>query len=174
MASKPRRVHYEHADGEGSAAHATWVLLGWLVLCFAVGGISSIFNAHNIPTWYAALVKPPLNPPDWVFPAVWMVLYALMALAAWLVWKTRSSGCRRRGLSLFLVQLWFNFLWSWIFFSRHQIGVALADILLLWVAIALTIYNFRKMSVTAAWLMVPYIAWVTFASYLNLGIWRLN
>lgn len=154
--------------------HAAWMLIGWLVLCFAVAGISATFNVHNIPTWYAGLIKPPLNPPNWVFPPVWATLYALMGIAAWLVWKTRGSACRRRGLRLFWVQLWFNFLWSWIFFSRHQIGTAFADILLLWAAILLTILNFRKVSTLAAWLLVPYLGWVTFASYLNLAFWRLN
>jgi translocator protein len=160
--------------GQTVRPHGVWALVGWLALCLAVAGTSSIFSAHNIHTWYAGLIKPPLNPPNWVFAPVWTTLYALMGIAAWLVWKTRPSGCRRRGLQLFLVQLWFNFLWSWIFFSRHQIGMALVDILVLWAAILLTILNFRKVSALAAWLMVPYIAWVTFAAYLNLAFWRLN
>jgi tryptophan-rich sensory protein len=154
--------------------HATLALIGWLALCFAVDGISSVFIVHNIHGWYAGLAKPPLNPPNWVFAPVWTMLYALMATAAWLVWKTRPSTCRPRGLGLFLAQLWFNFLWSWIFFGRHQIGMALLDIIVLWVAIALTIRSFRKMSTTAAWLMGPYLAWVTFAGYLNFALWRLN
>ena len=143
-------------------------------MCFAVGGISSIFNTHNIPTWYAGLVKPALNPPNWVFAPVWILLYALMAVSAWLVWKTRSSGCRRRGLLFFVLQLWFNFLWSWIFFDQHRIGIAFADIVVLWIAILLTIWTFRKMSTTAAGLLIPCIAWVTFAACLNFAIWRLN
>ena len=93
-----------------------------LALCLGVGAISSIFPLPAIPTWYAALVKPPLNPPDWLFPAVWTVLYALMAVAAWIAWKTRPSSCRRRGLRLFLVQLGLNFLWSWIFFGSLKPG----------------------------------------------------
>jgi tryptophan-rich sensory protein len=153
---------------------AALALIGWLALCFAVAGISSVFSYHAIPTWYAALVKPPLNPPNAVFPIVWTILYALMAVAAWLVWKTRPSRCRPRGLGMFCAQLWFNFLWSWIFFSQHAIGMALIDISILWIAITLTIRSFRKMSTTAAWLMVPYLAWVTFATYLNFGLWRLN
>jgi benzodiazapine receptor len=149
-------------------------LAGWLVLCFAVAAVSSIISARSIPTWYAGLIKPPLNPPNHVFGPVWTVLYALMAVSAWIVWKTRPSPCRRRGLLLFCVQLGLNFLWTWIFFDRHQILTAFADILVLWVAIFLTIFTFRKMSVAAAWMLVPYLAWVTFASYLNLAIWRLN
>jgi tryptophan-rich sensory protein len=153
---------------------AGWALAGWVVLCLAVGGVASIFNVRAIPTWYATLVKPPLNPPNWVFAPVWTMLYVLMALAAWMAWKTRPSQCRRSGLRVFGVQLFFNFLWSWIFFSRHQIAVAFADIVGLWVAILITILIFRKMSHTAAWLLTPYLAWVTFAAYLNFAIWRLN
>ena len=153
---------------------ATMALVGWLVLCYTVAGISSIFTAHNIPTWYATLAKPPLNPPNWLFAPVWTLLYTLMAIAAWIVWKTRPSPCRRRGLLLFYLQLALNFLWSWIFFDRHQIGTAFADIVVLWVAILLTILTFKKMSTTATWLLVPYLAWVTFAGYLNFAIWRLN
>jgi translocator protein len=154
--------------------HAAIALVGWLLLCFAVAGVSSIFTAHNLTTWYAALAKPPLNPPNWLFGPVWTLLYTLMAIAAWIVWKTRPSPCRRRGLRLFCVQLGLNFLWSWIFFDRHQIGTAFADIVVLWVAILLTILTFKKRSTTAPWLLVPYLAWVTFAAYLNFGLWRLN
>lgn len=149
-------------------------LVGWLALCFVVGGIASIFPAHSIPTWYAGLIKPPLTPPNHIFGPVWTILYALMGIAAWIVWETRPSPCRRRGLRLFCVQLALNFLWVWIFFDRHQIVTALADIIVLWVAILLTILSFRKMSIIAAWLLVPYLAWVTFASYLNIAFWRLN
>jgi translocator protein len=161
-------------SGQTPRPRSAFALTGWLILCFAVAGISSIFSAHNIPTWYAGLVKPPLNPPDRVFAPVWTTLYALMAVSVWIVWKTRPSGCRRRGLWLFYLQLWFNFLWSWIFFNQHKIGIAFADIVVLWVAILLTILTFRKMSKTAAWLLAPYIAWVTFAGYLNFALWRLN
>ena len=157
-----------------SRPNSAIALIGWFALCFAVAVISSIVSAHNIPTWYAGLIKPPLTPPNQLYGPLWIVLYALMAIAVWIVWKTRPSTCRRRGLRLFCVQLALNLLWTWIFFSRHQIGTALASIVVLWVAILLTILTFKKMSTTAAWLLVPYLAWVTFASYLNLAIWRLN
>jgi translocator protein len=152
---------------------STWVLIGWLLLSFAVGAISYIFRANNL-LWYANLIKPPLNPPNALWTSVWVILYVLMAIAVWLVWKTRPSTCRRTGLRLFCVQLWFDLLWAWIFFSRHQLGTAFVDLLVLWVAILLAIVNFRKMSITAAWLLVPYLVWVAFASYLNLALWRLN
>ena len=150
------------------------VLAGWLLLCFAIGALGSIFAAPSIPSWYAGLIKPPLTPSNHAFGPVWAILYTLMAVSAWIVWKTRPSPCRRRGLRLFLVQLGLNLLWTWIFFSRHQMLTALADVVVLWVAILLTILTFKKMSATAAWLLLPYLAWVTFAGYLNLAIWRLN
>ncbi|HZD47127.1 MAG TPA: TspO/MBR family protein [Silvibacterium sp.] len=157
-----------------SRSHANLALIGWLALCFAVGGIASIFAARAIPTWYAALVKPPLNPPNHVFGPVWTVLYTLMAVSAWIVWKTRPSPCRRRGLRLFLVQLGLNLLWTWIFFGAHQTLTAFVDLAALWAAILLTILTFKKMSHTAAWLLAPYLAWVTFAGYLNFAIWKMN
>ena len=149
-------------------------LAGWLLLCFAVALASSLFSAESIATWYAGLIKPPLNPPDKLFGPVWTVLYTLMAFSVWIVWKTRPSPCRRRGLLLFCIQLGLNLLWTWSFFGRHQPLTALCDIAVLWIAIFLTILTFRKMSRTAAWMLVPYLAWVTFASYLNVAIWRLN
>lgn len=114
------------------------------------------------------LIKAALSP---VYIAIWIVLYALMGIAAWLVWKTRPSTCRRSGLRLFLVQLWFNVLWSWIFFSRHQLGTAFADLVVLFVAILLTARSFRKVSTRAAWLLAPYLAWVAYLGYLNLALW---
>jgi translocator protein len=141
--------------------HSIWALIGWLLLCFAVAGVASLYSVQNSP--------PPYN---WVLPLVWAALYALMAVAAWMVWKTRPSPCRRTGLLLFLVQLWFGVLWSWIFYSRHQLGVAFVDLLVLWIAIFLTILNFRKVSTTAPWLLVPYLVWVAFMGYLNLVFWR--
>lgn len=153
---------------------AALALLGWAALCFVVGAISFLFSRQDTSPWYQNLTKPHLMPPNGVFAPVWIALYTLMAIAVWLVWRTRPSPCRRTGLRLFGVQLWFNLLWAWIFFSRHQIATALADLLILWIAILMIIVNFRKVSTTAAWLMLPYLAWVTFAIYLNFGLWRLN
>jgi translocator protein len=161
-------------DEPQTRPHARTALVGWLALCFGIGIVSSIFTARSIPTWYAALTKPPLNPPDHVYGPVWTLLYALMAISAWIVWKTRPSACRRRGLRLFVIQLALNFLWTWIFFGTHQILTAFIDLVALWAAILLVILTFRRMSHTAAWLLVPYLAWVTFAGYLNFAIWKLN
>jgi tryptophan-rich sensory protein len=153
---------------------AALALLGWLILCFAVAEVASIFSAHGA-AWYSGLVKPRLNPPDGLFAVFWSALMCgLMAISAWLVGRTRPSSCRTRGLLLFLVQLWFNLLWSWIFFNQHQIATAFFDLVALWAALLLTIVNFRKVSRTAAWLLTPYLAWAAFAAYVNLKIWLLN
>lgn len=140
---------------------AALALAGWLILCLAVAGVASVYSAHNSPAPY-----------NWILPLIWTALYTLMGVAAWLVWKTRPSTCRRTGLRLTLVLLWFSVLWSWIFYSRHQLGVAFSDLVVLWIAIILTILNFRKTSTIAAWLLAPYLAWVTFMGYLNLVFWR--
>jgi tryptophan-rich sensory protein len=162
----------------GTAANprprAALALLGWLALCYAVAALGSQATVAAIPTWYAALVKPPLTPPNWLFAPVWTLLYTAMAVAAWLGWRTRRSTCRNRGTRLFLVQLLLNLTWTWLFFSQHRPGLALIEIGLLWAAIALTARTFFTISRRAGWLMVPYFVWVTFAAYLNWGIWRLN
>ncbi len=154
--------------------HAALALTGWLLLCYAVAAAGSYATAAAIPTWYASLAKPAFNPPNWVFAPVWTLLYAAMAVAAWLAWRTRPSRCRVRALRLFLVQLLLNLTWSWIFFSQHRPGLALIEIGLLWAAIVLTAQAFSIISRRAFWLMIPYLAWVSFAAYLNWGIWRLN
>lgn len=141
--------------------HATQVLIGWLFLCFAVEAVAIVFSVHSIPAPY-----------DWLLPVAWTAMYGLLAIGAWLVWKTRPSTCRRTGLRLFLVQLWFSVLWAWIFFDRNQLGVAFVDTAILWISIALTITSFRKVSTAAAWLLVPHLAWATIAGYLNLVLWR--
>ncbi len=150
------------------------ILLFWLALCFGVAGVSSAWTASEIPNWYRTLVRPAFAPPNWVFAPVWTALYALMAIAAWLVSLTPPSPQRTAALVLFLAQLALNFAWSWIFFHQHAIGCALVEVLGLWVTIGITALLFAPMSPTAAWLMVPYLAWVSFASALNWGFWRLN
>jgi benzodiazapine receptor len=149
-------------------------LIGWLTLCFAVAGISGAFSAKAIPTWYASLVKPSFNPPNQVFGPVWTVLYAMMAVSVWMVWKSPASRSRTRALVLFCVQLALNFTWSSIFFVGHQIGAALVEIVLLWLAILATMVVFLAVRRDAAWLMIPYLAWVSFAGFLNWAIWKLN
>ena len=154
--------------------HAGWVLAGWLILCLLTGGLGGLATAGNLQSWYSRLAKPAFVPPDWVFGPVWTVLYTAMAFAAWIVWKTRDSSCRRRGLRLFLVQLFLNLSWTYLFFAAHRPGLALAELALLAIAILLTAQAFLKMTRTAAALMLIYLTWVLYAGYLNWGIWRLN
>lgn len=139
------------------------------------GGIGSIFTVGSVNDWYPVLVKPALNPPAWVFGPVWTALFALMGIAAFLVWK---KGLERRdvkiALGIFVFQLALNTLWSIIFFGLHSPGGALIEIVFLWLAILATIIAFAKISKPAAWLLAPYILWVSFAAYLNWSIWMLS
>jgi len=121
--------------------------------------------------WYASLNKPSWNPPGWIFGPVWTSLYLLMAVAAWLVWK--PEGWRRAMVSYFL-QLGLNAAWTPIFFGAHEPGWALVDIVALWLAILVTALCFYRVSKTAAWMLAPYLAWVSFAAFLNFTIWRMN
>lgn len=146
-------------------------LIGWLALCFAAAAFGGLFRPGE---WYAALQKPSWNPPGWVFGPVWTALYTMMAVAAWLVWKRGGFKAQRVALSLFLLQLLFNALWSPLFFGLHTPGLAFADIVLLWLALLATILQFWRVSLLAGSLLVPYLAWVTFASALNWTLWRLN
>jgi tryptophan-rich sensory protein len=152
-----------------------WMLLvAWLGLCFTVAGVSARWTAVEIPGWYRTLARPVIAPPNWVFGPVWTLLYALMAIAAWRVSMADPSRWRIWGLGLFLLQLALNFAWSWIFFRRHELGAALVEVVILWAAIGATTLAFARVSPLAAWLMAPYLAWVTFASVLNGAFWRLN
>ncbi|MBI4101537.1 MAG: tryptophan-rich sensory protein [Candidatus Nealsonbacteria bacterium] len=139
------------------------------------GVVGSVFTISAIPTWYAGLAKPELNPPSWVFGPTWTMLYALMGVAAFLVWR---AGWGKRevklALGIFGLQLALNAIWSIIFFGLQSPGWALAEIAFLWVAIFATIIVFSRVSRPAAGLLVPYILWVSFAGYLNFMIWRLN
>lgn len=146
-------------------------LCGWLLLCFAAASLGAVFMPGE---WYASLRKPAWNPPAWVFGPVWSALYTMMAVAAWLVWKRGGLVVQRRPLALFLAQLLLNAAWTPLFFGLHQPGAAFAVIILLWLAIAGTLVAFRPVSRAAAWLLAPYLAWVTFAAVLNGTLWRLN
>ena len=150
-----------------------WLVL-WIVGCLAVGGIGGRWTAPEIPGWYRSLAKPSFNPPSWIFGPVWTTLYVLMAVAAWRVAASPESRLRSLGLALFVFQLALNLAWSWIFFHKHAIGTAAVEVAVLWSAIGATTLVFSRVSASAAWLMAPYWAWVTFASILNAAIWRLN
>ena len=155
-------------------------LIVGILISEIVGGIGGLFTASAIPQWYVGLQKPIGNPPAWVFGPTWVMLYALMGIAAGLVWAKMGSGSRREdkairvALGMFGVQLFLNMLWSVIFFGLRSPGWAFVDIALLWVAIAVTLFAFAKVSDSATWLLIPYILWVSFAGYLNYSIWRLN
>lgn len=161
-----------------SSIHPVAGLLGCFVVCYGVAAVGVLLTSSAIPTWYATIAKPSFNPPNWIFAPVWTVLYGLMAVAAWRVWRTPNaglrSGDRRHGLILFAVQLVLNGLWTPVFFHFHQVLGALITILCLWVAILLTIFRFAKVDRWATGLMVPYLLWVSFATILNFEIYRLN
>jgi translocator protein len=146
-------------------------LAGWLFVTFLAAGVGSLFAPGE---WYAGLAKPRWTPPGWVFGPVWTVLYVLMALSAWLVWR-RDGFSRASGpLGIYLVQLVFNAAWTWLFFGLKRPDLAFAEIIALWLLIVATIVAFLRRQRLAAVLLVPYFLWVTFASFLNFEIWRLN
>lgn len=145
-----------------------------IIIAQLAGLIGSFFTTPNISSWYTYLTKPDWNPPAWLFAPVWLSLYALMGVAAWLIWQKRSSAGAHSALAVYALQLILNTLWSIIFFGGHNIGLALAEIILLLTAIIITIILFGRISRAAAWLLLPYVLWVTFASYLNYTLWQLN
>lgn len=146
-----------------------------LALPLAVGFLAGRVTAPAVESWYPGLVKPPFNPPPWVFAPVWTTLYAAMGVAAWLVW---SRGLGTPGVAaalwLFLVQLALNGLWSFLFFGLRSPLAGLVDLAALWIALALCTAWFFRASAAAGWLMVPYLGWVSFAGVLNASIWVLN
>lgn len=140
-----------------------------------VGSISGFFTSSGVDGWFATANKPWFNPPNWIFGPVWTLLYILMGVALFLVWKTKKDVVvKQTAIILFAVQLVLNFFWSLIFFKMQQPGWAFVEIILMWLMILFTIVWFGKISSTAAWLLVPYISWVSFASVLNYSIWSLN
>ncbi|MHB1938856.1 MAG: TspO/MBR family protein [Acidobacteriaceae bacterium] len=149
-------------------------LIFWVGLCVAVGLISGLLTRRAIPSWYASLRKPSFNPPNWIFGPVWTTLYILMGVAAWMVWAQPASQIRTYALAWFLIQLGLNFLWSMIFFRWHAIAGALGEVSILWLAILATMVLFGELRPLAGWLMAPYLCWVSFATVLNLGVFRLN
>ncbi len=146
-------------------------LVGWLLLSFSAAALGGLFMPGE---WYAGLKKPSWNPPSWIFGPGWTTLYTMMAVAAWLVWKRGGFPRQRKALTLFLLQLFFNALWSPLFFGLHRPGLAFMDIVLLWLALLATVVAFWKARLLAGVLLVPYLAWVSFAGVLNFTLWRLN
>ena len=155
-------------------AGSLWMLLLFLALCFAVSGMGAIFTSRSVSEWYPVLQKPSWNPPAWVFGPVWTVLYLMMAIAAWMVWRRRGFREGAAALLIFAFQLALNAAWSPLFFGLRNPLAGLLDIIPLWAAILVTIAAFRKISPLAAALLIPYWLWVSFATALNFMIWRLN
>lgn len=146
-----------------------------LLIPLAVGITAGLFTRPEIDSWFITLNKPWFNPPNWLFGPVWTTLYILMGIALWIVWKSDAAEpVKKMAIYLFAIQLVLNFFWSLIFFNQHQLGWAFAELVLLWLFILATIFAFGRISPMAAWLMVPYISWVSFAGILNFTIWRLN
>ena len=146
-----------------------------IAIPLAVGSISSLFTASSVDGWFTTIQKPSFNPPNWIFAPVWTILYIMMGIACYLVWEMDANKkIKSTAIFFYGVQLALNFLWSLIFFYAQQPGWALADIILLWLMILLTIIWFGKVSIIPAWLMIPYICWVSFATILNFYIWKLN
>lgn len=148
-------------------------LAGWLLTSLVAGGIGG-FASLNAAGFYGDLVQPAWAPPAWLFGPVWSVLYVLIGISAWLVW--REHGFRRSGaaLKLYVGQLVANALWTWLFFAWQQGAVAFAEIVILWLLIAGTVFLFWQLHRVAAFLLMPYLAWVSFAAALNFAVWRLN
>lgn len=149
-------------------------LVLFLALCLGIGALGAAVTATSVKTWYAALAKPSFNPPDGVFGPVWTVLYILMAIAAWRVWRVADREMVQGALTLFALQLALNLGWSVVFFGLERIGPAIAVVVVLDVAVVATALAFRPLDRIAALLLVPYMLWVGFATVLNIAIWRLN
>jgi tryptophan-rich sensory protein len=148
-------------------------LAGWLLLAFAAAAIGAIASI-DAQAFYAELTLPSWAPPAWLFGPVWTVLYAMMGVAAWCVWRAHGLRGARNAFVLFVAQLAANALWSWLFFGWRLGAFAAAEVLVLWLLIAATIVAFGRRSRVAAALLVPYLVWVTFASALTFTVWRLN
>jgi translocator protein len=156
-----------------SKQHQSVGLLAWLAVTFTAAYVGAIASM-DAGSFYAQLSRPQWAPPSSLFAPVWSVLYALMAIAAWMVWRVGGFKANRNALLLFLMQLVANSLWTWLFFAWHRGAWAFAEILLLWLLIVATIVLFWRVSKVAGMLLLPYLAWVTFASALTLSTWRLN
>ena len=146
-----------------------------IAIPLAIGSISGYLTATSVNGWFVTLNKPFFNPPKWLFAPVWTVLYIMMGISFYIIWKSHAKLEKRyTGYTYYWLQLALNFMWSLLFFYFQRPDLALIDIILLFIMIASTIFSFRKISKTAAWLLVPYLCWVAFATALNFQIWRLN
>lgn len=146
-----------------------------IVICQAAGLIGTIFTMDSIPTWYASLNKPSFNPPNWLFGPVWTLLYLMMGISLFIVWKEDlKNKVVKSAFIIFMIQLFLNTIWSIIFFGMHSTAGGLIIIALLWIMILITILKFMKISRVAGILLIPYLLWVSFATLLNFSIFKLN
>jgi benzodiazapine receptor len=158
----------------GRRAGDLLTLGAFIGLCLTIAAIGARFTVPSIGTWYRALQKPFFNPPDWIFGPVWTVLYLMIAFAGWRAWRSRHAAGAGTRMTVYGAQLALNLAWSIIFFGDRMIGLALVDIVLLLVVIVVNAVLFWRADRLAGWLLVPYAAWVAFASALNFALWRLN
>lgn len=149
-------------------------LLISILIVFSFGFIGSFFTTPSIATWYAFINKPSFSPPNWLFAPAWTLLYILMAIAAFLIWQKRDNPKTKQALIFYGIQLVLNAFWSIIFFGMHNPGLALLEIIILWLFILIILIKFYKINKTAGLLFIPYLLWVSFASILNYAIWILN
>lgn len=147
--------------------------IGALLVCQLAGAIGSIATFPNINSWYADIVKPSFNPPNWIFAPVWTTLFLLMGISLYLIWISKNKQ-KKQALNFFYIQLVLNIVWSYLFFALKSPAFAFMEIIVLWFFILLTIINFYRISKPASILLWPYLAWVSFASILNYAIWSLN
>lgn len=155
--------------------HKTWkTYVVWVVLAEAVGALSGYLSREGMKLYGDAVIQPPLSPPMWLFPVAWTVLYALMGIGVARVRLAQPSAERNSGVNLFVIQLVVNFFWSIIFFNAQAYGFALVWLMLLCVLVLWMILEFRKVERLAGWLQIPYLLWLTFAAWLNYGVWKLN
>ncbi len=144
-----------------------------LIVPMLVGGISGVATVAGIKDWYVHLNKPFFNPPNYLFGPVWSILYLLMGVSLFMILQSKSIN-KKKAISIFFVQLFLNFWWSFLFFKFQLLGISMIEIIFMWLSILWMIIEFKKINKTAAYLQIPYLAWVTFASLLNLAIWYLN
>lgn len=149
-------------------------LVAFLLLCLAISAAGGWITAGSVGTWYQTLRKPAFNPPDWVFAPVWTALYLMIAVAGWRVWRRCGIAGARAAMAAYVLQLALNLGWSFLFFGSRMIGVALAEIVVLFAAIGINAVLFWRVDRVAGWLLAPYLAWVGFAGVLNFALWQLN
>lgn len=151
------------------------LLVASLLISLSIGFLGSFFTQTESGGWYDLLLKPEFNPPNWVFAPVWTLLFVLMGISLFLVWRRSWKNILvRKGVAMFFIQLGFNLIWSYFFFGLHNPRLAFLEIIALWLAIATLMINFYRIDKRATWLLWPYLAWVSFAAFLNFSIWQLN